>query len=110
MVLLDAEVLRRDATVTAAVLARIFRGKTAVVHAHFKVISKRRGSKRPNFVNVGIDAVDIWWHHEFHIETILMIKLLWWFCLVYIGIILRVISNLRWLLQLAICLLLILLV
>ena len=41
MVLLDAEVLRRNASV-AAVLARIFRGKAAVVHAsHLKVISKR---------------------------------------------------------------------
>ena len=35
-----------------------------------------------------------------------MIKLLWWFCLVYIWIILRVISNVSWLFQLAIWVLL----
>jgi len=38
-----------------------------------------------------------------------MIELLWWFCLVYIRIILRVTSNVAWLFQLALLVLLVLL-
>ena len=105
VVLFHAKVLRRNTSVTT-VLAGIFRGKTAVVHAsHFKVISKRWGSKRTNLVDVRIDAVDIRWHHELHIETILMItlvELLWRFCLIYIWVVLWVISNVCRLFQLAI--------